>query len=210
MQITVFGASGKVGRLVVDEALARGHSVVVFVHNRSPFKNVSNLKIVKGDVRDKKSVGKALKGSDAVISALGSWGTPDKNILIIGMQNIIPAMDSAGIKRIVSLTGHGANAANDGFEPLHIFSRWILKLLAPKILFDGEEHIKLLEASRLDWTVLRSSVMSNHLAPVYTVTNKRPLPLAVINRRAVAKCLLDFAESETYIRQSPFLVRKRP
>ena len=91
--MTVFGASGKVGRLVVMQALKRGYSVVAFVHSHDPFVATTNLRVVKGDIYNADDVGKALKGSEAVISALGSWGTKNRNVLSSAMKVVIPDMD---------------------------------------------------------------------------------------------------------------------
>lgn len=209
MQITVFGASGKVGRMVVAEALSRGHKVVGFVHSDPNLPGNKRFRVVQGDIYDAGAVAEAIEGSGAVISALGSWGTPRKNVLKSAMPNIIPAMQEHGVKRIISLTGHGANAPGDKFEPLHIISRWVLVILAPKILHDGETHIEQLAASDLDWTVIRSSLMEEHGDPhKFSLTMKRPLPLAVIHRKAVASCLVDLAETTKFNKQSPFILRK--
>lgn len=209
MQITVFGATGKVGRLVVSEALSRGHDVVAFVHSSSNFTKNKHLRIVNGDVYNPEAVAEAIQGSSAVISALGSWGTPNKDILKKGIENIIPTMENYKVSRIVSLTGHGANAPGDKFDPLHIVSRWMLVLLAPRILHDGEDHIKQLMASKLDWTVIRSSLMVERGNPdKSTLTLKRPLPLAMIHRKAVATSLVDLAGNIDFNKQAPFIIRK--
>lgn len=208
LRIAIFGASGKVGRLVVDEALARGHEVVAFVHSH-PLPEHKNLSTVKGDIYNASEVAAAIKGSDAVICALGSWGTPKKDVVSSGVKNMIPAMQGAGIKRIISLTGHGASAPSDKFELTHEFSRLILLILVAKILKDGELHIKLLNQSDLEWTALRSPVMNNRGNPgEYKLRRKRPWPLATINRQAVAQCMVDLIETREFIRQAPFLVRK--
>ena len=77
MQLTVFGASGRIGQLVVLLALERGHTVKAFVHSKNPFLDDKNLTIITGAVSDSATVGKALQGGKAVISALGSWGIKD-------------------------------------------------------------------------------------------------------------------------------------
>ena len=152
---------------------------------------------------------KAINGSQAVISALGSWGTPNKDVVAAAVKNIIPAMQNQNIKRIITLTGHGASAPGDKFDPLHEVSRFILLLLAPKILKDGEGHIKLLQATDLDWTAVRSSVMNNRgRADKFKLTRRRPLPLATINRQSVATGLIDLAETNQFAQNSPFIVRK--
>lgn len=72
MRVTVFGASGKIGSLVVDDLLTRGHGVTAYV--RDPGKlNIShpNLITVVGELSDADRIRQAVRGADAVISALG-------------------------------------------------------------------------------------------------------------------------------------------
>lgn len=208
MQITVFGASGKVGQLVVAELLRRDYQVVVFVHNQSPFEGRTNLKIVKGDIHDVSAVRRALAGSDAVISALGSWHTPKQDILTAGMKRIIPAMQKTGVKRIVSLTGHEAQSSDDPPSLFHRFIHRTLKVVGMKVLADGDEHIRLLEVSKLDWTVIRSPVMNNFgKVDSYKLIKKWPWPWQTVNRQSVAFCMVGQLKSTSYLRQSPFIVR---
>lgn len=208
MKITVFGSTGKVGRLVVTDALKRGHEVVAFIHNSSPFNDQANLKIIKGDIYDPETVNKAVAGSQAVISALGSWGTPGKDILTSGMRNIIPAMKTNNVGRIVSLTGGGANAPDDELTAVDKMMHSIMDLLAHKVLVDGEEHIRLLKDSQLSWTVIRSPIM-NELgnSSKYNLTVKRPSSFATINRHSVVQAMVDLAESDNYSQQAPYITR---
>ncbi len=209
MKVIVFGANGKVGRLVVAELLEKGHEVVAFVHGEYYFPDNTKLSVTKGDVYDTKSVANALQNVDAVISALGSWGTKSKNVLTQGMQSIIPAMQSSGVKRIVSLTGADCNAPGDTSSLIHNLSHALFSILAASILKDGENHLDQLIASELDWTVLRSPVM-NHSgnADAYTLGNDRPRPWQTIHRHSVARAMVDLLESSTYSCQSPFISRK--
>lgn len=76
MKILVFGASGKTGKHVVEQALEAGHSVTAFV--RDPTKLPSshpNLRLIQADVLEAAQVEQAMPGVEAVISALG----PGKN-----------------------------------------------------------------------------------------------------------------------------------
>ena len=209
MNITVFGANGKVGRLVVADALERGYKVVAFVHRQTNFPANSNLKIIKGDIYDLVSVDKALAGSDSVISCLGSWGTPKKDILSSAMKNIIPTMQKFGISRIVSLTGTGANAPSDQNSFFEKLNRRLLLWIAPKILRDSEAHIQHLAKSKLSWTVVRSPIMVSIGNPLkFSLTMKRPQPFAIIHRQAVARAMVDLSETKEFIRQSPFIGNK--
>lgn len=209
MQITVFGASGRVGRQAVHEALARGHTVVGFVHSNTNFESDDRLRLYQGDIHDADAVAQSLQGSQAVISALGSWGTRTKDIVASATRAIIPAMQAQNISRIVSLTGTEAYASSD-IKPslLRKAAHAAAAVAAAKILRDGEDHIQLLEACDLDWTVIRSPAMTNSPRSAYKLTLTVKPPWQTIPRRAVAKALIDQVEGPGYLREAPFIYRQ--
>jgi putative NADH-flavin reductase len=217
VQITVFGASGKVGRLVVAEALSRGHDVIAFVHRHNALTANPRLRIAGSDIHSAADVAMSLRGSQGVISCLGSWGTHSKDIVSSGMRQIIPAMQAESISRIVSLTGSGANAPADKDTPITItrrVSHWLADRAAGKVLRDGEHHILLLAQSSLEWTVLRSPIMYSGGDGLYRLT-LRPAGVLTGNfhpqlicRRAVAKALVDQLEGPGYLHAAPFIYRK--
>lgn len=207
MKILVLGASGKVGRIVVEGALNRGHKVAAFVHNNN-LEVSPNLKLLKGDVYDPKSINKSLNGIDVVINCLGSWGTKNKDVVSTGIKNLLALTPKHKIRRIVSLTGHGAATPGEKLGSLANLSRHILLLLAPKILRDGEKSITELKDSSQDWVVVRSPIMVSVFEPTrFVFSTKRPWPLSVINRKSVAIALLDLAEQNKITERTPFIKR---
>ena len=207
MQVTIFGANGKVGRLVVSECLKQGNVVNAFIHGSNPFNPDKNLNIVQGDIYSYEDVEKAMIGSDAVISTLGSWGTPKKDILTQGMKNIISAMKKLRIDRIITLTGAEARAKGDKLGIIHRLMHLFLSIVSGKILRDGENHIELLENSGLDWTTLRSPVMNSRGSVKFKLSNKRSLPWKNINRESVASELINQIASIENISKAPFIER---
>lgn len=209
MRVAVFGASGKVGLFVTNKLLIEGHDVIVFTHKSSPFKESKRLKIIHGDIHNFDEVRQAVRGSQAVVSALGSWGTKSKDIVSSGIENIITAMSENNIKRVVSLTGSDALASSDHSSILGRLLRFII-IISParKILFDGEKHIKLLEKSELDWTVLRSPVMNNKgNLNNFVVSKLKPKLWQTINRESVANALVELIEDNDYYQQAPYIKR---
>lgn len=205
MTIIVFGANGKVGNRVVETLLNRGHTVIAFVHTKHNPQERKNLTFYTGDVKNQHDVTTAMRGADAVISALGSWGTPTKDIVSSGMRTIIPAMQQHGIRRIVSLTGSGATAPGDHLGIIGKLSHQLFGLVAHKILEDGEKHIALLAASDRSWTVIRSPVMKNSGNLEYVLTNKLPGMFETINRQAVANAMADQLENTHFINKAPHI-----
>lgn len=210
MKVTVFGANGKVGRLVVAELLMNNHHVTAFVHSQIPFDDHPDLSIIKGDIYDSKTVATSIKDSEAVISALSSWHAPKKDILTAGMQNIIPAMKQYKVKRIISLTGHEAQSSEDPPSLFHRFIHKALSGLGVKVLADGDEHIRLLEASKLDWTVIRSPLMNNWGRPQnFKLARHWPHPWQTVHRKSVALAMVEQLTDKNQIRKAPFIVRSR-
>lgn len=207
MQVTIFGASGKVGRLVVEEALQRKHKVVAVVHESNPFSERESLQVVQGDIRDAASVAKSLKGSDAVISCLGSWGSKQKDIVGSGTKAIVKAMQDAGVKRIVTVTGAGAHWEGDEPGLSEDLSHSILSLVADQILVDGEKHLAILASSNLDWTCIRSPVMTKATQTRYALRDSFLPPWAMIPRAAVARCMVDQLVQTDRLGQAPFITK---
>lgn len=209
MKVIIFGASGKIGSLLTTEMLARGHKVDAFIYGSNPFSTQKGFRVIHGDVHNKKEVFDAIKGHDAVVSTLGSWGTPTKDILSAAMTHIIPAMEQHKIARIVSLTGADARDIGDTPGLLQKLSHVVFGIVARDIMEDGETHIRLLRNSRLTWTVLRSPVMRNSgKAGSYRLGLRLPMPWDSIHRKDVVNALAHLAETNDYAGLSPVITER--
>jgi len=190
-----------VGRKIVPLLLARGYNVRAFVHSNNPFQTNANLEAITGDVHSEPDIVKAVDGVDAVVSVLGSWHTKTKDIQVSAMQHLIPTMQAAGIQRIVSLTGSGA------FDPADklTLGRRLARVIPLKVFKDGSEHIALLRASGLNWTVLRSPVMKEQGLKPYDITAVQPGMLSTISRDSVAAAMAELIESDKWTHQAPYI-----
>jgi putative NADH-flavin reductase len=106
VNVTVFGATGQIGRLVVGDVLAADHDVTAYVRNPGKLGHSDpRLVIVAGELSDKTRILQAVRGSDAVISALGpllrrgSTGTPVTD----GTKSIVAAMQTEHVGRYIGL-----------------------------------------------------------------------------------------------------------
>jgi putative NADH-flavin reductase len=72
MNITIFGATGRVGNEVLRRALNDGLHVTTLVRTPSKLTAHQNLTILEGDIRDAAVVNHAIEGADAVFSAIGT------------------------------------------------------------------------------------------------------------------------------------------
>ena len=109
MNLIIFGATGMVGKQLVKQALLKGHHVKAFGRNVFTELNMEekNLELIKGALFDEGEVSAAIKGCDAVLSALGGGFDGNDKTRTLGIKNIITQMKKNKVKRIVAIGGLG-------------------------------------------------------------------------------------------------------
>ncbi len=71
MKIAILAASGRVGRLITDEALAKGYAVSAFVRDSKKLSPKPNLSIIQKDIFS--LTASDLQGFDVIIDCFGEW-----------------------------------------------------------------------------------------------------------------------------------------
>ena len=153
--LIVFGASGGTGRALVAQALQAGHRVTAFVRQSTAFTTQDRLRLVVGDVMDAGTVSKALEGQEAVLSALGS-AQPAVPVCEEGTRNILSGMQAHGVERLVALSAYGASESRNA----GLYSRLVWRMLKAK-MEDKERVEELIQASPLDWTLVRPTALTD-------------------------------------------------
>jgi putative NADH-flavin reductase len=163
MQLTVFGATGKTGLAIVQQALAAGHTVTAFVRDPSRFAITdSRIRVCQGDIGDLASVRSALQHpADAVVSALGVFHREPKTVLSEGTANIISAMKECGLRRLVVVSSLGAG---DSRGQGNFLARCIQRFILGHVLDDKTRQEQLIRESGLDWTVVRPPQLTDRQA----------------------------------------------
>ena len=150
MRIALFGATGRVGKEVLKQALAAGHEVVVLVRSSEKLTRNDKLTIIQGDVRDAAAVSHAISGVDVVFSALG---TDKTTTLTEAIPHMIGAMKDGGISRIITIGTAGILQSR--IEPEKL--RYEAGDTNRRLTFAAEEHHRvydMLRQSELEWTVV--------------------------------------------------------
>jgi putative NADH-flavin reductase len=114
MNIIVFGATGRVGACIVEQAVQAGHRVTAFVRNSRSLKGSvqssigigGQVAVEEGNVLDPSAVRAALQpGFDAVINAIGESGLKRSTIVTDSVTNIVAAMQATGNRRFLGVSG---------------------------------------------------------------------------------------------------------
>jgi len=161
-RIVVFGATGKTGKLIVEQALVSGNEVVAFVRNPSKLSIVNeHLSVTKGELSDAASIEHAVAGANAVISVLGPRGGSKNQPLTQGMQNIVAAMKKQGVRRLIIISTLSAKDPADKPEFRARFLVGLIKLTMHNAYKDIVGVAQMVRMSDLDWTIVRLTLLSN-------------------------------------------------
>ena len=161
-KIIVFGATGGMGKLVVEQALEAGHQVTVVVRNTDAFTvRHKNLEIIKGDVFQPITFENAMKGIDAVVSCLGTHKREPTTVYSKGVNNIAMAMQQAGVNRIICISAAAVIVPPKSSFMLKFVVKNILQRIFKYMYADMLLMEKLLMESGLNWTVIRAPRLTN-------------------------------------------------
>ena len=192
-----------VGKQLVQQALFKGHHVKAF--GRNVFTELSmeekNLELIRGALFDEGEVSDAIKGCDAVLSALGGGFDGNDKTRTLGIKNIITQMKKNNVKRIVAIGGMGVLNADE--TTLLIDTENYPKEYIPV----GKEHqqaYEYLKASNLNWTfVCPPNIVTADATGIFTTkANYTPEPNNYkINAGDLALFMLKELEVNEYVKE---------
>ena len=131
-------------------AVARRPSAVAIQHER--------LEVIQGDVLEPATIAQPITGQEVVVSAFGAAARAPTTLYSEGAANIIRAMQTANVRRLIGLSANG-------LEPGPILQRWFAKPLLWRAFrhtyTDLVRMEAVIKASGLDWTILRPPRLTN-------------------------------------------------
>jgi len=209
MKIIVFGATGGTGKLIVSQALAKGHSVTAFVRNPEGLMQDPHLRVVQGDVFDFATVVDAVRGHRAVLSALGARTRKKTEVLSQAIPNILEGMRQEYVTRLVVLGASGVHKDHGKYQnALTNTAIWVAKKTVLKHPFvDQAAQERLLAASDVDYTIVRAPrLLDGPLTGTYRILPDALPPGALtVSRADVADFMLQQLTDPRFHRQGPYV-----
>lgn len=206
MRIFVVGASGGIGRLVLERGLARGHSFTGLSRESVRIPHWPRVTSVEGHATDLAVLRRELPGHDAVVFALGIDRRGRTSLFSDATRALIAAMDQAGVRRLVAVTGVGAGdtRGHGGF----LYNSILFPLLTRHRCADKDRQEALIAASRLDWTIVRPARFVEGIAeePFEALTELVPgTILTRVSRAEVADFILGELDHPRFLGRRPFI-----
>jgi uncharacterized protein YbjT (DUF2867 family) len=193
MRIAVFGSTWGNGRLILREAVRRGHDVTAFARRADALADMPGLAaVVGGDGRDRAAVEQAVAGQQAVVMTVSGRGEPG------GIARTVTAvMTSLKVRRLVATSAYGLVATRP-YVLAPLVRRVFGKTFADQLAAD-----QIVEASDLDWTIVRATRLTGGPAkrPPRQSTGLFTRGAYRVARIAYATALRDLAGNDAYARQ---------
>lgn len=162
MKLTVFGATGGVGREIVRQALDAGHQVTAVVRTPSGL-NITGeaLEVFRADLTDPQAVRPAVAGKDAVLSGLGARSCKDAGVATRLTRTVLRAMEAEGTQRLLVVSAAPVGPAPEDDGLLDRAVRGIVSAVLKDVYADLREMEAELARSATDWTVVRPPRLQN-------------------------------------------------
>ncbi|UYZ60054.1 NAD(P)-dependent oxidoreductase [Hymenobacter latericus] len=205
--LALFGATGKTGRQFLDQALAAGYRMRALV--RDPAKlpvQHPNLEVIGGDVLNPDDVARTVAGTEVVVSLFGHVKGSPEWLQTNGTRHIVQAMQQHGVRKIISLSGGGLPYEQDRPKLPDYLIRGIMKLAVPKVLNDAIRHAELLQASGLDWLIVRGPRLTDEpRRGQYRVGWVGVNASTKVGRADLAAFILQQVEDNGFVHKMPFV-----
>ncbi|MCB0989875.1 MAG: NAD(P)H-binding protein [Acidimicrobiales bacterium] len=163
-KVLVVGATGGSGRAAVAALAGAGHHVTAFSRHADRLAGqIEGITTINGDAMNKADVDHAVAGHDAVIVTLGITENPIRvrilgpkhtpaDVRSAGTRNVIDAMKSHGIERLVVQSSYGIG---ETAQHLRIRDRLFFALLVKQQMADTAVQESVVRSSGLDWTLVQ-------------------------------------------------------
>lgn len=214
MRALVIGGNGQTGRLVIEEALQRGHKITALIRNPATLPAQEGLTIVKGTPLDPSNIESAFNAVQgdlptAVIVTLASPKVKGTRVMTDAHENLIATMQRHGVSKIATLSSFGVGSS---LPNITVMMRFAISSTSMKHLFEDHNHVdEMLKKSGLEFVLFRAARLTGaKKAPVQTFGDDGKglgvfAGLGGISRASVAACLVDAVEKSTWDRSTPVI-----
>lgn len=207
-QLSVFGASGRTGAMLINVAVDRGYSVTAFFRNESDRQYLpENTACIVGNILDSNYLDQAIAGAEVVICAFGQR-EPYKDVFCAdATAGIIESMKKNGVDRLLCIT---SALAGDCTINRSLFIRVMARLnrlLRAAVASDRDEQERMVEESGLNWTIVKpAELMDENEKPRFIHGESLMIDAySRISRYHLTNFMLDHLESDTYSRKKVVL-----
>ncbi len=214
MKVCIIGASGKLGRYMVQHALDRGYEVIGVCRERSVGKLdrfKGRITVLPGATNDRAVIKRAVAECDGVLTVLVPWGAHHYST---GTAQAVLDFARLGARLIFScgwhITRDGQDVYPASLKREETFARWLGRLTRMIDIDDQVEACRRIFASDTRWTVVRGSDLEEGESqglPVWSRHVGDPILASNMTRRVdYALFMVEALKNDDLIHEAPAIV----
>ncbi|WP_129777312.1 NAD(P)H-binding protein [Peristeroidobacter soli] len=177
--VLIIGANGSIAKIAIDMFLTETDAnLTLYLRNARRMKQVQHdrVRVVEGDVFDNAKLQASMSGQDVVYANLA--GELERMA-----TTIVKSMESAGIKRLIFISSMGIYDEVPGQRYRSILDPY-------------RKAAEVIEASNLNYTILRPAWFTDEDEIAYEITQKgQPFKGGTVSRKSVAAMVVKLAQS---------------
>ncbi|MED1205807.1 NAD(P)-dependent oxidoreductase [Heyndrickxia acidicola] len=214
MNISLFGANGAIGQLVLKHALQNDDFVTSFVRRENSISIThEKLKVAIGNLTNEAKVEEAIRDADVIISTLGPALDTSRKVKSLpiadGHKIILTMMEKLGKKRFITLVTPTVKAKEDKNQFATVVPGAMAKWLFPTGYQEMKTIEQLVTHSNLEWTLVRIiNPNVKHVGQEYSISLGDTKAKMGVSRENVAQFIYDIVKNNKYIKQMPIVFNK--
>ena len=209
--ISILGASGYVGKLLLQTALERGYEVKVLSRNPQKLGDlVDEVELVEGNYFDEASLAKVLNCSEAVLSTIGPpFGKKfNEEAYEKALITLLDLMKARQMKRFVLISGASIKAEDEKLNFSRKFLRLIIKITAKKVLRTKQKEFETLRNSDFNWVLLRPPGILRLKKESGFYVNESKLASFKVDIGDLCEFMVDQLESNEWLQKAPVVASR--
>ncbi len=212
MRLSLLGATGDIGRFVLELALAAGHEVTALTRDPGKLADPAagdRLRVVIGDIEDYGAVAGVVAGSDSVISALGPTSNTADQVELFERWagHLVRAVEAQPSTRVVILSGAAVDVPGEHKRLMDRIATAVVRIAVRHVVAAKQVEFDVISRSRLEWIAARPPrvVPGPRTGRYQAGMDLRLGPRSRINQPDLADFLLRQASDDTWLRRAPFV-----
>ena len=207
--VVVLGATGRTGRIFVQEAVTRGHTVKALVRNvNARLDFPTGVKVIQGDATDEISLHQLIEGADVVVSLLGRAKGSSSDLKVKSTRLSLSVMQRTGVSRFIRLASAPFGVHGEGDDPTggQKLLAGLVKVFAGAMVRDERKASEDVRNSSVEWTLVRAPILTDAPYPgKYKVGSLGRKSGRRVSRATIARFILDEIENGRHVRESPLV-----
>lgn len=212
-RITILGATGMVGKNLLQKTINNGIQVKVLARNKNKLQDfLQEIEVIEGNYFDNDKLEKALEGSEAILSTIGPprFGellSDEEDRYIDSLAYIIKQMQTNKQARWVSISGAGVKRTRENLPLARKLLRVKLKAESKSTITIKDRELQMLEQSPLDWTSIRPPMIEEGVEGNFVAHENKYLGPTVDLNQLTDFMLAEITNNE-WIKKAPVIGTK--